>query len=308
MFKSMITSMGLTVNQDKDEFGQTIKLLGIVVSSVANNGSDVSLALTQERRNQVTTLCMDMAKRSGKVKVDELMAFAGILNFCAQVIPGSRCYLRSAYILIGNRDKSAWVGLSPQFREDCEWWTRMVTAAGLCGKILTKIKLSPFQIAWDASTSYGIGGFFTLNQDYFSIPWQHMPGCYKRKLQRKGPWFTFNHRQKQMMPMVNTPGFHINYLELFACYVSLDLWSKLLRGFSINCYTDSTHVLSWLHRLTGPELAIPLLKCIHILLVENDIELIPHLVTSKNNCVADALSRGDMEDFYSCIKAGKYLL
>ena len=90
--------MGVTVNQDKDEFGQTIKLLGILVSSVANNGSDVSLALTQERRNQVTTLCMDMAKRFNHVKVEELMAFAGVLNCCAQVIPGSRCYLRSAYM------------------------------------------------------------------------------------------------------------------------------------------------------------------------------------------------------------------
>ena len=168
--------------------------------------------------------------------------------------------------------------------------------------------MSPFRISWDASTSYGIEGFFTLDHDYLSIPWQHMPGHHKRKMQNSGPWFTLNKRHKQMVPIVNTPGFHINYLELFACYVSLDLWSKQLRGFSINCYTDSTNVLSWLHRLTGPELAIRLLKRIHMLLVENDIELIPHLVTSKNNCVADALSRGDVEDFYSCIKAGKYQL
>ena len=56
-----------------------------------------------------------------------------------------------------------------------------------------------------------------------------------------------------MMPRVNTPGFILNCLEIFACFVAPDLSGKQLRGFSVNCYTYSTTAHSWLRRLTGPE-------------------------------------------------------
>jgi hypothetical protein len=299
----MITKMGLTVNQKKDETGQTIKLLGILVSSTACNGTAVSLALTPDRRSNVAKLCLELAKRKN-VKVQELMAFAGILNLCAQVIPGSRCYIRSTYVLIGSFDKSSWVGLSAQFKEDCIWWSKLVTKSGICGKILTRKELSPYSISWDASTTYGIGGYFTFNQDFFSIPWHHNIGGKNKKKRSHGNHlgvkFTVDSTCAKLMPRKNTPGFHINYLELYACFISIYRWGSHLRGYSINCFTDSTSVKSWLLRLTGPELAIPLLKNLHLLLVEHDIEIVPHLVTSKGNRIADALSRGDMDDFYMC--------
>lgn len=47
----------------------------------------------------------------------------------------------------------------------------------------------------------------------------------------------------------------------------LHRWGKHMRGLSVICYTDSSSVLSWLHKFSGPDTALPLLKHIHLLLV-----------------------------------------
>ena len=43
-------------------------------------------------------------------------------------------------------------------------------------------------------------------------------------------------------------------------------------------------------------------KGIHLLLIQYDIRLESHLIASKTNAMADALSRGDMLAFYSALK------
>ena len=54
--------------------------------------------------------------------------------------------------------------------------------------------------------------------------------------------------------------------------------------------------------MTGPAVAIPLLKRIHLLLIQYDIRLESYLIASKTNAMADALSRGEMLAFYAALE------
>jgi hypothetical protein len=298
LFKDMLACVGLLVNHAKDEFGQTIKLLGVVVSSIANNGNAVSLSITNDRRAYVDSQCATMSTRTGPVSISELMAFGGLLAFCSQVIPGSRTYLHNLFRLIGSRQKYAMVNLNKPFREDCIWWRRLVSGSGPCGMLLDRQSPAPFFVTWDASSLWGIGGFFTLTEEFFSIPWTSLTLRKKRKGGQRGD-NEVDSLCLRLAPRRNTPEFHINIMELYACFVALHRWGKHMRGYNIICYTDSSSVFSWLHKLTGPSEAIPLIRNIHVILVKHDIVLLPELIPSRENAMADALSRGDEKEFRS---------
>ena len=117
----LITRMGLQVNTQKDEFGQDVCMLGILLSTAANKGNSCSAALTSKRRNYVATRCMQLQRWKGSVRVHALIAFGGLLTFCSQVIPHSILYLRSINTIIGSHDKRSMAQLSQQFHQDCSW-------------------------------------------------------------------------------------------------------------------------------------------------------------------------------------------
>ena len=91
-------------------------------------------------------------------------------------------------------------------------------------------------------------------------------------------------------------------MELYAAYRAIKRWGQHMRGYTVPVYTDNSSVYSWLTHMTGTAVAIPLLKSIHLLLIQHDIRLELHLIASKKNAMADALSRGDMVAFYYALK------
>jgi len=129
--------------------------------------------------------------------------------------------------------------------------------------------------SWDASTSWGMGGF--LDGKTYSEKWSDFLG-------KKG--------EPKFYPKPDTPTFHINYLELFAGYWFLLLWGESLMGHTVVCYTDNTATEGMLKNMWGTSTFIPLLKEILVLLVKYDISLAPQRITTKDNILSDCLSRG----------------
>jgi hypothetical protein len=156
--------------------------------------------------------------------------------------------------------------------------------------LLDRYIVSTSFIAWDASETWGIGGFYARGDQHFSIPWTS---------------FKAGKIICDLAPMENTPSWHINYMELYAGFVAIKKWGSSLRGYTVICFTDSSTVHSWLNRMWGTETAIPLLKRMHLMLVRMDIKLQSHLVTSKENGICDALSRGDILQYHSALEAWK---
>jgi len=229
--KLLITRMGLQINTQKDEFGQDMCMLGILLSTTANKENSCSAALTSKRRNYVDTRCMEMQHWKGSIRVHALMAFGGLLIFCSQVTPHSRLYLRSIYTIIGSHDKRSMVHLSQQFRQDCSWWKRLVLQSGPCGMLLDRRIISDSFLAWDASKTWGMGGFCAQNHQHFSIPWAAF---------EQGDLIC------DLAPVRNTPSWHINYMELYAGFTAIRRWGSLLRGYTVVCFTDSSSVHTWL--------------------------------------------------------------
>ena len=239
LLKHIITSIGLQINEAKDEFGQSVCWLGVLLSSTANGGRSTSAALTDKRRLYVAECCLKMQMWNGPIRVHKLMAFAGLLIFCSQVLPGSKMYVRSAYILIGSHDKHDIVHLSQQFKMDCAWWRKLMLQRGYCGMLLDRYVISTSFLAWDAS-DWGMGGFYAQNyaHQHFCIPW----AAYER-----------GDRICDLAPVRGTPTWHINYKELYAGFTTVRYWGSSMRGYTVVCYTDSSSVHSWLSNMWGTE-------------------------------------------------------
>jgi len=278
--RHVVRSMGLVVNTEKEEMGQTLIFLGTRLSSIAKNGTACSVGLTEKRRQYVAEQCQIM-EHTSTIQVSKLMSFAGLLIFCAQVMFGAKLYLRSAFALIGSRNRRSMVRLSEQFRMDCAWWRTMVTQMGECGTLLQRRFVSSRFASWDASLTWGIGGFF--DGKYFSVPWEH---------------YTSGRHNNDVAPIPGSASWHINYMEAFACFIFLTRFGRFMRGYTVICHTDSTTVKAWLTTMWGPTHVIPLLKRIHLMMLRFDIRFEVHWLSSKNNILSDLLSRGEMRAFF----------
>jgi len=122
----------------------------------------------------------------------------------------------------------------------------------------------------------GMGGF--CNNEQFSIAWAD---CKSSGV-----------AASDLAPKEGTETWHINYMELFACFTTVSSFGPKLRGTAIVAVTDSTSVEAWIGKLWGPRHTIPLLKRLHLMLIRFDTRLLPVQVGSKANARADALSRG----------------
>jgi len=150
--------------------------------------------------------------------------------------------------------------------------------------MIVKRPLSTVFGSWDASTSWGMGGF--LDGKTYSEKWSDFL--------KKG--------QPRFYPKPGSPTFHINYLELFAGYWFLLLWGESLRGHTIVCHTDNTATEGMLKNMWGTSTFVPLLKEILVLLVKYDISLSPQRITTKDNLLSDCLSRGAMEEYQDAVQ------
>ena len=276
--KGIIQDMGLTINESKTEMGQDLVLLGVALSTIANEGKNCTAALTEKRRLLIASKCLELMHHKGAIRVSILKSFLGLLVFASQVIFGSRLYLRSGYALVNavpDSRKHAMVTISDAFRQDCAWWRRMMLKPEYCGTILNKWTASDSIVAWDASM-WGMGGF--CRNEQFSIAWAD---CNSTGV-----------ADSDLAPTEGTNTWHINYMELFACFTAIAWFGPKLRGTAIVAVTDSTSVEAWIGKLWGPSHTIPLLKRLHLMLIRFDIRLLPVHVGSKANTRADALSRG----------------
>ena len=275
-----LRSMGFLSNDEKNEPpAQSLTFLGGGLDTNTEGTGRCSKYIDEEKRQRVLSRCTEMAQTRSRVRVSDLMSLLGLLMFCAGIVQGTRLYLRSGFDLIKGRRKRDFVQLTRAFRFNMTYVARLFTLA-TPRTMMQKRPLTTVFGSWDASTSWGMGGF--LDGKWYSEQWSTF-------LARRGaPAF---------YPKEGTPSFHINYLELFAGYWFLKLWGESLRGFTVVCHTDNTATEGMLKRMWGTSTFIPLLKEIQALLVKYDIALSPQRIDTKSNILSDCLSRGAMGEY-----------
>jgi hypothetical protein len=272
--------LGFDSNEEKNTPPtQQLTFLGGGLDTNTHGKGVCSMYIDDEKRSYVIKQCLEIEHTAGTVRVSRIMSLLGLLSFCACVVEGMRPWLRSGFDLIKNKQPRDFVPLSRGFRLDLAYIRRLFDQA-TPRTMLVKRPLTTVFGSWDASTSWGMGGF--LDGRSFSEKWSDFLG------KEDSPKF---------YPRLGTATFHINYLELFAGYWFLKLWGSSLRGHTVVCHTDNTATEGMLKNLWGTATFIPLLKEILVLLRKYDISLSPQRISTKDNILSDCLSRGAPEEF-----------
>ena len=272
-----LCALGFVANEDKCDPPSTVQVfLGVGMDSVA-----MMFFFTADRLARIAQASLDLERSPQRVRVARIMSVLGHWMFMAQIVPGLGLYLRSGYSCIRGRERREFVSLTRAFRSDLAYLRRLVAGGTLTVSMIRKPLTSGFA-AWDACTGWGMGAY--LDGMWFAVPWADlMAGAL-------GPVESF-------FPFQLPGTEHINYLELFAAYWFIRTWGARLRGLRLLCRTDNTATAAMLRRLWGQATFIPLLKEIFRLLVRFDMELEVHWIGTKDNLLADCLSRGAIGEF-----------
>jgi hypothetical protein len=278
----LLSALGFLVNEAKCDPPAWVQIfLGVGLDSNTFGVGDVTQFFTEARLARLRAATFGMEHTRGRVRVSLIMSLLGVWMFVAQVLPGVATYLRAGFACIQGMDRRAFTTVSRAFRLDLAFLRKLITGCSPRASVIRRPLTTGFA-AWDASTSWGMGGY--LDGAFFSVSWADLLAG------REG-------RVMPFFPFQSEPTAHINFLELFAAYWFLQLWGARLRGHCIVCMSDNSATVGMLTSLWGTSTFIPLLKQILRLLVRYDLALDVHWIDSDSNIITDTLSRGAMVEF-----------
>eukprot|EP00854_Cymbomonas_tetramitiformis_P005394 gene5394-biopygen5398 len=138
-----------------------------------------------------------------------------------------------------------------------------------------------------ATGTLGFGGvwerlFFMLNWE--DLAWLPQRPCFPRRKDCRSSW-------------------SITYLELFAVWWALVLWGHRMSGTTVVVRIDNQSAMHQVGSWWGPVAYLPLRRQIFFVCTRHDIRLQPVYINTKDNLLADLLSRLDMPRFLAEHKA-----
>ncbi|KAK3234401.1 hypothetical protein CYMTET_55343 [Cymbomonas tetramitiformis] len=141
--------------------------------------------------------------------------------------------------------------------------------------------------ATDASGTLGFGGVW--EHLFFMLSWDDLARLPQR------PWFP---RRSDCRS-----SWSINYMELFAVWWAIMLWGHRMSGTTVVVRIDNQSAMYQVGSWWGPVAYLPLLRQIFFVCAQHDIRLQPVYINTKDNLLADLLSRLDMPRFLAEHKA-----
>jgi len=261
----VLDRLGLTRHPDKGfwEPCQRLEHLGLEVDTEAGLFL-IPPAKLKELMRQAGALLATAAKEGRLLRVRTLAAFVGYAQSVELACPAARFYLRALHDVMATRANwEARVRLSRQAIRDLRWWRHIATA-------------DVSRAIWRPPTDR------TLHTDASRLAWG---GVLDGTVPAQGFW-----RGRDR-------GRHINYLELMAVYLSLERFEGELQGSSVLLWEDNQTIVQVLTNRTtrSPEL-MHLLRKVWQLIDFAGITLTVRWIASKDNVLADALSRGSPFD------------
>jgi hypothetical protein len=202
----------------------------------------------------------------------ELDKLNGKLNWVCKVVYGSRTFLRRLIDAQWSVKRPRHhIRLSANIRLDLEWWQQFLPQFNGQTELIPSKPLSFDDVSTDASSSFGYGAF--ILGDYFSLSFAQAASQFSEPI-------------------------HIH--ELYAVLLLCRLFSAALRGLHIRLHIDNTIVVAIINKgtakgATGPRM-MEYVCHIFWLSARHNFRLTSIYITSKNNSLADALSRGDLID------------
>ncbi|KAK3249221.1 hypothetical protein CYMTET_41342 [Cymbomonas tetramitiformis] len=275
-----VTMLGFKVNRAKCEGpARRMEFLGVLLCT---DGETCTASIGEDRVQQVTDKVREMraAAATGPVRRRKLESLLGLLAFCSQVVWGLSLYTRQGFALVAATAGRSRVTVNTGVMQDLKVVERVIRLYNGRKVVLHKEDVHEDAFATDASLRKGMGGH--CRPDYFLISWEDLAEM----------------PQRDFYPFTSKAKSHINYLELFAVWWALALWAHRLSGWTLVVRIDNQCALTQVDKFWGPVEYIPLLRKIFYLCAQHDIRLRPKYIASKDNLLADLLSRLKLEEFH----------
>ena len=250
------------------------KFLGICIDTDL-----MELSIPDNKVTEVTYL-VDKFLEFKNVTKKEIETLTGHLSHCAQVVRGGRLFCRNLYNLYKRiiHSGAKKVFLDEASRNDLLWWKKFF----ITFNHKSTIKKLPYPISiYTDSSLKGYAAY--MGADWLAGPWD--PKNFN-KLDTD-----CNHI---LYPPVNREidYTNINVLELFPILAAIQVWGPRLRGHLVNIFTDNTQVLHMLRNLSSTNVTcLGFLHELFWLCAEYDIDIDTSYINTKENIIADTLSR-----------------
>ena len=263
--RALLRSLGFSVNMKPHKTifpSQVCNFLGVCLDSVRMEArlDDAKLANTLELLRRVL--------RKKAIKRRDLESVAGKLNWIARVVYGGRTFLRCIIDAVHSvSHPSHYIHITGGLRQDLQWYQDFLPQFNGKTALVSSRPLSPLLFSTDASSSSGYGAF--LQGGYISLSFA-------------------------------AAAIHVH--EIFALLIACRTWPDALSGLFLCCRIDNQVVVSAVNKGTakgefGP-LMMTYLRELFWLSATLDFRLTARYITSKDNILADALSRDDWPCFY----------
>ena len=295
-FLDMCQSFGIPIALEKTEWANHCTIfLGMLL-----DWKEMVLRIPLDKRNKAIKMLKNFStKRESTVK--NLQELCGYLNFlCKAIFPGRpflrRMYakyskyapipthkreLKNKYYQTSRIKQHHHMRLEGEFRMDCQTWLKFLDQdAQLCSIVnrpmidLLAPELTSREICFysDASAAARLGY-----------------GCIYNTKWIQGHWDESFIRSYEPS---------IEYLELYALTAGLLMWESLLQNCRITIFCDNKGVVGMLNKLTSScQNCMVLIRLITLNGLQFNRRVNAKYVSSKDNDLAEALSRGQMSRF-----------
>lgn len=266
-FLEMCSDLGLPMSPEKT-FGPqtTMSFVGFEIDTV-----EEEVRLPVEKLTKCTNEISQLLA-CPKATLRQLQAILGLLNFaCEVIIPGRPFLRRLIDLTIGVKAPHFRIRLTKEVKEDLRLWLAFLE--GHNGKCLfqdlRQVPCHEVNLYTDASGSIGYGAIF--GSAWFCGKWSE--------------WWT-----KQ----------NITLLELYPIVMAVETWGRDLENKQLILHTDNSALVSVLSKQTSKEpIVMVLVRRLVLKCLELNLTLTAKHVRGKDNSVADALSRLQVQRFRS---------
>jgi hypothetical protein len=207
------------------------------------------------------SLAVQRLLQRGSSSYNDVQSTLGFLSFCTRVIPLARPFLRNLFNFLQSLyhiHPHSLRRLLPKATTDLRWWTTFLR--NWSGKRLIRQNRRIIHVYTDASGTKGIGGWWGRHAFSSRMPRRHR-------------------------------GKHINWKEAYAILFALAKWGSNWEGCQITFMCDNSTVVGAVNKKSVHGNAINPLQLVFLAAALYDIEICCYWLASKDNWIADALSR-----------------